>query len=113
MNGFFLWGLICGVVCLLAYVVIASLCKKQPQLGHGIELLVAGNGLLGGIKLCWLVFDGELSRLIHLVPGNTSSILAPEDVLYFLVGGIALGWLSLESIVKRLYAAFSHEGNAP
>ena len=49
MNGFFPWGLICGVVCLLAYV----------------------------------------------------------------VGGVALGWLSLESIVKRLYAAFAHEGIAP
>ena len=113
MDGFFLWGLICGFVCLSAYVVGAVFRKKQPVLGHGIELLASGSGLLGGIKLCWLVFDGELSRLIHAVPSGMASIIAPEDVLYFLVGGVALGWLSLESIVKRLHTVYSRGGRMP
>ncbi len=112
MNGFFLWGLICGIACLATYVVLMFLRKRQPLLGHGIELLASGTGLLGGIKLCWLVFDGELSRLIQAVPSGMNSVIAPEDVIYFLVGGVALGWLSLESIVKRLHGAYSGGGDA-
>ncbi len=113
MDGFFLWGLIFGCVCLSAYIAGAVFRKKPPVLGHGIELLASGSGLLGGIKLCWLVFDGELSRLIQAAPLGMPSIIAPEDVLYFLVGGVALGWLSLESIIKRLHAVYSVGGNAP
>ena len=113
MNGFFLWGLIFGFVCLSAYIAGAVFRKKTPILGHGIELLASGSGLLGGIKLCWLVFDGELSRLIHAASNGLSSIIAPEDILYFLVGGVALGWISLESIIKRLHAVYSAGGNTP
>ena len=114
MSRFFLWGLICGAAFMAAYILISIFRRKTPQLSHGIELLVSGSGLLGGLKLCWLVFDGELSRMIQTAPASALAGIGYEDAVYFLVGGVALGWLSLETVIKRLRATLSSEaGNAP
>ena len=101
MKGFLLWGLVFGFLCLGFYVALSVFQKKTPVMAHGFELLLSGSGLFGGIKICWFVFGGELSKLIEAKPLGSLTSISPEDVIYFAVGGIALGWLSLETIVKR------------
>ena len=70
-------------------------------------MFITGSGLVGGGKIFWLVFSGELSRLIQAQPAGAQSNISPEDVVYFAVGGIALVWLSMETIAKRLATLFS------
>jgi len=101
MKGFLLWGLVFGAACMGIYVLLSVLQKKTPILAHGLELLLSGSGLFGGVKICWLVFSGELSKLIEAKPPGLLTSISPEDVMYFAVGGIALAWLSLETMVKR------------
>lgn len=101
MKGFLLWGLVCGFLAMVLYVTESLRRQKTPVLAHGMEMLLAGSGLSGGIKILWLVFGGELSRLIETKPAGLLTSISPEDVMYFAVGGIALGWLSIETMVKR------------
>ncbi len=100
MQGSLLWGLGFGLVCLVAHAALTLARKKVPALSNGLELLMAGCGLAGGLKILWLVFSGELSRFIEAKPLGTAPSLSSEDIIYFAVGGIALTWVSVATIIK-------------
>ena len=72
-------------------------------------MFISGSGLVGGGKIFWLVLSGQLIKLIEAQPVGTASNISPEDVVYFAVGGIALVWLSMETIAKRLAKLVSND----
>lgn len=106
MNGFVLWGLVAGFICVGAYVGLALWRKKPAILGEGIGMLASGFGLVSALKMLWLVFSGDLSKLIAAQAAGTGSSISADDLVYFVVGGLALAWVAVEAIANRLRALF-------
>jgi hypothetical protein len=100
MNPFLFWGLVAGTVCAAAHIFLTASAKQVPVLSHAIELIGASIAAAGGVKICLFVFTGKLSEVFKL------SRISEDDVVYFLIGGIALFWLAFEAITRRLWGAF-------
>jgi hypothetical protein len=98
MSPYLLGGLICGALCSIVNISIAASRKKTPVLSQSIELVISAVGASGGMKICGLVISGKLSAAL-----KTSPIpLSEDDLIYIFLGGIALIWVSFESIIRRL-----------
>lgn len=102
MNPFFLWGLIGGVLCVAVHLLCLAAARQPPILSQAIELLISAIGASGGVKICGYVMTGKLAAAFK----SNSVPLSEEDVVYFLVGAFALIWLSLDTIIRRLWAAY-------
>jgi hypothetical protein len=83
--------------------------RKSPVLGHGIELVLATVGASGGVKICVYVFSGQLAQAFK----QSQVGLSEDDVLYFLIGGFALIWLSIDTVVRRLWVTYNEKKKGP
>ena len=99
MNGFLWGGLLGGTAAIVVYLSICGRYKKNPALAHAIELLISSLGVSTGVKIGYMVLSGELSAAMK--PGTT--VLTPDDLYYFVIGGFALIWVSIDTIVKRIW----------
>lgn len=62
MHRFIIFGLATGIAATLLYFLFSVWSKKSPQLGHAIELILAGVGVSGGVKLCTYVLNGQVAK---------------------------------------------------
>jgi len=84
------------------HVLCLAAAKQSPVLSQAIELVISAVGASGGIKICRYVLSGQLTEAFK----RNSVPLSEEDVIYFLVGAFALIWLSIDTITRRLWAAY-------
>jgi hypothetical protein len=110
MNSFLFWGLMSGGICVALYCWLAASIKTPPVLGHAIELIIVAVGAAGGFKICGYVLSGQLVTAFRLAlaskqHGSVVSV-SEDDVLYFLIGGFALIWVSFEGIVRSLWPLY-------
>lgn len=76
---------------------------KQASLNEGFIILLSSNGIIAGLSLSLLYFDNEFTKNI---PNNIPSF-------YLFIGGAAVVWVSLESIIKTFKdASFSNTKNS-
>jgi hypothetical protein len=85
---FFLLGVFCGMVLIVIYVVQALRVKKTPDLADGVMLLLSGATLSTGVKLCYIAFNPPTSL--------------GDDRTYIVIGGVAVIWVSIQTIAKIL-----------
>jgi hypothetical protein len=98
MNGaFVLLGVILGVFCVAAYVVIAAVRRRlrELQLAHALQVLLSGLGIVAGMKGCVRALD----------PSFPIGLTAGDRIIFFL-GCIALVWVSIETIIRTFSGMF-------
>jgi hypothetical protein len=109
MNAFLAWGLIAGGTFLLLYFALAAKAKKPPVLNDAIEIIMMAVGASGGVKVCLYVASGQLKaafRLALQASPNSSVVVSEDDVVYFLIGGLALVWISFQGIMRVLWPLY-------
>jgi hypothetical protein len=99
MSAFFILGLVAGMVFVLVYIGMVAMLKEAPELGAALELLVSALGVFGGIRVCSYILSGKISTTYS----GGAIALSEEDMTYFLVGGFALIWISLATVVRRFW----------
>ena len=76
---------------MLIYLMVNSRTSKKPNLTDAISLLTSNVGLLTGIKVCWFAY---LYREVAPIK---------EISLQTFVGGIAIGWVSIATAIKKFH----------
>jgi hypothetical protein len=93
MNYYFLLaGLVVFLFVIGAYL-YARLVKvrQEPDLGEGVSLFLSCNGIGAGSKVVYLGL---------LAPPGT---MLANDRIYILLGGLAVIWVSVQSILRTIY----------
>jgi hypothetical protein len=83
-------GIVLGVLSIFVYVGYGIKIGKSVSLAQASILFLSANALVSGVKLCFFSFNTDLAILIKSQGIEASSIL---------LGGIALCWVSILSIV--------------
>ena len=99
MNPFLLWGMIGGVALAVLYACASLYYKKPPALAHSMEIIISSIGASGGIKMFCFVLVGDKFNTLVKIP---EAGLVEDDAIYFVLGSLALLWVSLSSICSRL-----------
>ncbi len=97
MNFYVLGGLSVGLFALAWYFYLCWKNRKDPQIGVALQLLISGVSASGGFKICRCAFSSDFRVAIAKVPYMTG-----DDAVYFLLGGFALLWFSIEAIWRKL-----------
>lgn len=92
---FLLWGLIGGVLLLIAYLILVSTARKRkPDLVVAIGSIASCIGISGAAKVGW----NTILAALHGLPIT----LAAEDRHYAIFGCIALIWISAPTIIRAV-----------
>ena len=83
IAGFIMFLCVIGVY--LYFCIVKS--SQTPNLGDGVSLFLSSNGIAVGIKVAYL--------------GLTVQLLANNQI-YILLGGLAVIWVSIETILKTI-----------
>lgn len=80
-----------GSLCIAGYlaVCVTGATKLAPKLSEAAVLLLSSAGFISGIKVALLAFDPAITGI-------------DNERLYIFLGGIALMWVSIETVI-RLY----------
>jgi hypothetical protein len=90
LDGFFIAGVIVGSLLTLLFV-LQRVSSEQPNLtlGRGVTVFLSGYGVVAAIKF---------SFVIALDP---SLPLSEADRVYMFIGGLAVLWVSVGTVVDR------------
>ncbi len=102
MTHVYFWGLLAGLGTLLAYLRHAHVHKAKPDPVAGIHNFLAAASFIGALKIIlfagWMTFDD--SPLTKSLADGPIGIHG-EDALFIALGGIALGWASLQQLAEN------------
>lgn len=112
MNPILLTALIFAFFAFLAYILLALKNNKTADLSDGVQIFVGVTSFFGGIKLIMFGLSGEFARVVSikidhnppfLILGYISFdpkvlTLSPDDTAFIVIGGIALMWISIQTI---------------
>jgi hypothetical protein len=99
MSRVLFFALISATLSVIAYVFLAIRNKKLPELADGIQIFVGVVGLFGAFRLTGFAFSGQFSLLVKQSPKNTVFSFSEDDVTLIVVGGIAVAWVSIQTII--------------
>lgn len=91
MNGYLLAGFILGGVLIAVRVGIGIKQKKRPGLETAVILMISALSIATGVKVIKICITADSLRPF-----------ADEDRVYIALGGIALIWVSVGTIVAGL-----------
>jgi hypothetical protein len=91
MNGYLLAGFLLGAGLIVAYVSAAARRGSGPRLETAAGLLLSAVGICAGVKVI----------KICVVAGSLAPF-ADEDRVYIALGGLALIWVSCQTIWNGL-----------
>ena len=95
-------GLALALTALFAYLGTAySKKKKQPSIDGAIEIIISAVGVTGALKLLGFIFTDNFVKLTSSTTPKALFTLSSEDWLFFVLGAIALAWVSIQSIYRR------------
>ncbi len=91
MNKLVIIAIVLGSLVVIAYVLKELLIKGDgPSLSDGVTIFLSSGGALAGLKVCLISL---LSQKFHQSFGS--------DCTYFFLGGFAVIWVSITTIVDR------------
>lgn len=111
MNGFTYWGLGIAVLVTVIYITIALYKKTKPDLPTAITILISTASVLGAVRLAGFAFTDQFKRVIQAQDSNSWWSLGPEDAVFLVIGGLALGWVSLQEVCRG-FRELSKEKNS-
>ena len=79
---------ILGIILLFIAAIIGQ--RAYPSLGEGMTVFLAGAAICPGLRVCFLSVY------------KPSSMLNTSDNIYIFLGGLAIIWVSIETIKKEL-----------
>jgi len=82
------------------YLATALYKKKRPELNDAVVVFLGAGGVVSAVRIIGAVFTGQFSQLT--VSTQTKSIwtLVPDDAVQIVLGGFALAWVSIETILQ-------------
>lgn len=82
-----------------AYVAVALARKKQkPELSDALGICIGAFSIPGAARLVAFVFGDQFKAITRDVDHESWMNLSPDDTVFFLIGGIALAWVSIQAI---------------
>jgi hypothetical protein len=90
--------LIFGIVSVAMYLCAAVWSGRSPDLPAALVIFMSTVSLLGAARLVGLALTSQFERNAARHPDEALTNLTPEDVALFIVGGIALAWISIEGM---------------
>ncbi|HKI03090.1 MAG TPA: hypothetical protein VKK31_14030 [Thermoanaerobaculia bacterium] len=98
MNLLLLAGLVIALLAVIVYVSVAAQKNKRPELVDGIVVFVGAVSVLGAIRLIGFVFTGQFAQVTSAPHNGSLWSLSSEDAVFVVIGGIALAWVSVQTI---------------
>jgi hypothetical protein len=100
MSPFTLAGLVLAGFSVCAYVVLAWQRGKRPELNDVVVVFLGAGGVVSAIRIIGAVITGHFSKS-PIAPANDSVwTLVPDDAAQIVLGGVALAWVSLQTILQ-------------
>lgn len=100
MNPVVFWSIISGLILIAIYTALGIFNKKSmPLLEDIIQVFLGAVGLFGAIRLMGLVLSGQFSILVRQTTKNSILSFSEEDVVLIMIGGLAVAWVSLQTII--------------
>jgi hypothetical protein len=94
------WSIISGLILILIYTILGIFNKKSmPSLEDIIQVFLGAVGFFGAIRLMGLVLSGQFSTLLKQTTKNSVLSFSEEDVVLIMIGGLAVAWVSLQTII--------------
>jgi hypothetical protein len=97
MNPFTIAGVVVAIICLAAYLLIAVVKKKQPDLSDALIIVISALAVPGAIRVFLTALRPEFWAVMKQVPQSEALSLSSEDAVFILVGSIALLWLAVSA----------------
>lgn len=100
MNILLLAGIVFAILLVLAYVATAAKKDKKPELVDGIVVFVGAVSVLGAVRLAGFVIAGDFAKIASTNHSANIWALSSEDAVFIVIGGLALGWVSIQTIME-------------
>jgi hypothetical protein len=99
-------GTLFGLVSVLGYLAMAAAAKRKPSLGDAVLVVIGAFSIPGALKMVCFVFTDQFHTLAHSNTEQSAFALGEEDVVFLIIGAMALLWVSVQTIID----AFSKLG---
>lgn len=109
-------GLLLSLIVAFAYVVCAFRGRSSPELGKAINTFICTASLVGALRLVVgaIILGFDLARAEGASPVHSSPWeFSGEDVPVLVIGGIALGWVSLGQLCTTFREALKAQDGKP
>ena len=104
MRRFRAIGLLLAVLVVAVYVVVATQRRRTPELASAINVLLGVFGLQAAIRLFGFALSDQLDKFAAARSGeNKMWRLSSEDAGLLVIGGIALAWVSVQTILDVFF----------
>jgi len=100
MSPFVLAGLILAVMSVGCYLAAAFYKKKRPELNDAVVVFLGAGGVVSAVRIIGAVFTGQFSQLTVTTQAKSIWTLVPDDAVQIVLGGFALAWVSIETILQ-------------
>lgn len=88
MNGYLLVGFILGAILIAVRVALGVKCNRRPGLENAVVLMISALSIATGVKVIKIC-----------VTADSLKPFADEDRVYIALGGLALIWVSVGTIL--------------
>jgi hypothetical protein len=112
VNKLTLFGLLLGLVIVVVYLLYAAARRRAPSLSSAANIAINSVGLAGSIRLIGCVLTEEFSAAATKFNAASWWSLSAEDAVFVAIGGLALGWVSIQGIWGG-FAALVKPSGAP
>jgi hypothetical protein len=99
MNVFVLTGLALATLSIIFYVLLGYYNKKVPILNDAVVIFLGVGGIVSAIRIIGAVFSGQFAELPITDGRHSVWSLVPDDAIQIVLGGVALAWVSAQTIV--------------
>ena len=100
MKRFRFAALLIAVLAVLIYLTVAVRNGKTPDLPSGIIVFIGVSSVLGAARLICLALVGQSGKMTSEFNRDALWRLSSEDAALMVIGGIALGWVSVQAILE-------------
>src|SRR5581483_8039945 len=98
MNRLLLAGLVFAILTVMVYVGVAVRNRRRPELADGILVFIGAVSVFGAIRLIGFALTGQFAKIVSQSSDNSWWILSSEDAVFIVIGGLALAWVSVQTI---------------
>ena len=107
IAGFIIFLCVIGVY---LYSCIVKL-KQEPDLGDGVSIFLSCNGIAVGVKVAYLGLLAQSGLLTQSELLVQSLKMSANDRIYILLGGLAVIWVSIQTILKIIGNCYKEQAN--
>lgn len=100
MSPFTLAGLVLAGFSVCAYVTAAWHKGKRPELNDAVVVFLGAGGLVSAIRIIGAVVTGQFAKFPGRPANDSIWTLVPDDAVQIVLGGVALAWVSIQTMLQ-------------